>query len=334
MRTAVFSTKPYDKQFLDAANQQAGHPHELIYLEPRLTADTARLAEGCDAVCAFVNDVLDPPCLERLHQAGVARIALRSAGFNHVHLDTAHRLGLRVARVPAYDPHGVAEHAVALMLTLNRHTHRAHNRIRERDFSLHGLLGFTMHGRTAGVVGTGKIGDAVARILLGFGCRVLAFDLHPADDLKAAGVTYVDLDTLMADSDIITLHCPLTEDTHHLIGPDRLAQVKPGVMIINTSRGKLVDTPAVIDALKDGRVGSLGLDVYEEEESIFFEDRADQILTDDTFARLLTFPNVLITGHQAFFTRNALEEIAATTIDNLSALATDQPCDNEIKPQG
>jgi len=333
MRTAVFSTKPYDREFLGRANDALDTPHDLVFLEPRLTADTARLAEGCPAVCAFVNDVLDEACLETLHEVGVRFVVLRSAGFNHVHLPTAQRLGLRVARVPAYDPHGVAEHAVALMLTLNRHTHRAHNRVRERDFSLNGLLGFTMHGRTAGVVGTGKIGHAVARILLGFGCRVLAHDRREDDDLKQAGVEYTDLDTLLAESHIITLHCPLTDDTHHLICSDALDKVKPGVMIINTSRGKLVDTPAVIDALKDGRVGSLGLDVYEEEESIFFEDRENQILADDTFARLLTFPNVLVTGHQAFFTRNALEEIAETTLANLDDFDADRPCDNEVKPK-
>lgn len=333
MRVAVFSAKPYDRRFLDAANARQGSGHHLVYVETRLSAESTHMAEGCEAVCAFVNDNLDRACLDRLKDAGIRCVLLRSAGFNHVDMTAAHEHGLRVARVPAYDPNGVAEHAVALMLTLNRHTHRAHNRVRERDFSLEGLLGFTMFGRTAGVVGTGKIGQAVARILLGFGCRVLAQDVRPDDGLVELGVEYVDHDRLLAESDIVTLHCPLTDETHHLIDADAVDRMKPGVMLINTSRGALVDTQAVIDGLKRGRIGYLGLDVYEEEESLFFEDRADELLTDDVFARLLTFPNVLVTGHQAFFTEPALREIAETTIESLDDFAAGRPCANEIAPE-
>jgi D-lactate dehydrogenase len=300
MRTAVFSTKQYDRQFLDAAN--LAHNHELYYFEPRLTEQTVPLAEGFPAVCAFVNDHLHAAVLEHLANHGTRLIALRSAGFNNVDLITADRLDITVVRVPAYSPHAVAEHAIGMILALNRRIHRAHNRVREGNFALDGLMGFVMRGRTIGIVGTGQIGAAVAGIIKGFGCRILAYDPYPNPGLEADGVSYVGLNQLFAESDVISLHCPLMQETYHLIDDAALRQMKPGVMLINTSRGALLDTRAVIDGLKDGRIGYLGLDVYEEEENLFFQDLSDRVIRDDTFARLLTFPNVLITRHQAFFT--------------------------------
>jgi D-lactate dehydrogenase len=317
MKVAVFSTKAYDQRFLDAANER--HGHELRYLEPRLTAVTAPLAADCGAVCAFVNDQVDAEALRVLKEGGTKLIALRSAGFNHVDLDAASALGITVARVPAYSPYAVAEHAVALILALNRKLHRAYARVREANFSLEGLLGFDVNGRTVGVVGTGKIGTVFARIMKGFGCRLLAYDPYPNAECEVLGVEYVDLPTLFGASDIIALHAPLTSESYHLIDAAALEQMKQGVMLINTSRGALVDTRAVIDALKSGRLGALGLDVYEEEEGLFFEDFSGQVITDDVFARLLTFPNVLITGHQGFFTAEALHNIADTTLANVTA---------------
>jgi D-lactate dehydrogenase len=317
MRVAVFSTKPYDEQFLRAANDEAGH--ELHFLEPRLTPETVPLAAGADAVCAFVNDDLGAEVLEGLASTGVRLVALRSAGFNHVDLSAADHLGLPVVRVPGYSPHAVAEHCVGLVLALNRKLHRAYNRVREGNFSLTGLLGFDLRGKTVGVVGTGQIGARFAQIMVGFGCDVVASDPYPDEACRAAGVTYLDLDEVLGRSDVVALHCPLTPDTHHLIDAERLERMKHGVMLINTSRGALIDTTAVIDALKSGRIGHLGLDVYEEEADLFFEDLSDQVLHDDVFSRLLTFPNVIITGHQAFFTSEALGNIAGTTIDNITA---------------
>lgn len=331
MKIAFFNTKRYDRRFFDAGNES--HGHEISYLEPRLDASSAVIAAGHDAACLFVNDDASAPVIEALAAQGVKHLALRSAGFNHVDLDAAHDAGMSVVRVPAYSPHGVAEHAIALMMTLNRMTHRAFNRVREGNFALEGLLGFEMHGRTAGVVGTGKIGAAAARILVGFGCKVLAFDVHENDELKNLGVAYVSQDELFRQSEIITLHCPLMPETQHLINADTLGQMRDGVMLINTSRGKLIDTDAVIDALKSGRVGHLGLDVYEEEDKLFFEDRSGDILQDDEFARLLTFPNVLITGHQAFFTKHALQEIAGVTLKNLTQLENGDDCANRLAPQ-
>ncbi|MEM9417775.1 MAG: 2-hydroxyacid dehydrogenase [Planctomycetota bacterium] len=328
MKIAFFNTKRYDRRFFDAANAQ--HSHDITYLDPRLDVNSAVIASGHDAACLFVNDDGSAPVIETLAAQGVKHLALRSAGFNHVDLKAAEQAGMTVCRVPAYSPHGVAEHAIALMMTLNRMTHRAFNRVRESNFALEGLLGFEMHGRTAGVVGTGKIGAAAARILVGFGCRVLAYDVYENAELKALGVEYVALDELFAQSEIITLHCPLMPETEHLINADTLSQMQDGVMLINTSRGKLIHTDAVIDALKTGRVGHLGLDVYEEEDELFFEDHSGDILQDDEFARLLTFPNVLITGHQAFFTRHALEEIASVTLTNLTQLERGEPCPNTL----
>lgn len=312
---AVFSTKPYDERFLNSANE--AHAHALTFLEPRLTPATAPLASGFEAVCAFVNDDLNRVVLEVLAAGGTRLLALRSAGFNHVDLAAAKKLGLVVTRVPAYSPYAVAEHTLALILALNRKVHRAYNRVREGNFTLDGLLGFDLHGKTVGVVGTGKIGIAFAQIMSGFGCRLLAYDPYPNE---SAGVArYVSLPHLLEEADILSLHCPLTPETHHLIGDETLRQMKQGVMLINTSRGALVDTRAVIRALKSGKLGYLGLDVYEEETELFFEDRSSRVIQDDVFSRLLTFPNVLITGHQAFFTEEALHNIAATTLANVTA---------------
>jgi len=316
MRIAVFSTKPYDRTFLDQANQV--HQHQLVYLDARLTVDTAALASGFSGVCVFVNDKLDREVLQLLHANGTRLIALRSAGFNNVDLPEAERLEMTVVRVPAYSPHAVAEHAVALILSLNRMTFRAYNRVREGNFSLDGLLGFDLYGKTVGVIGTGKIGLIFADIMRGFGCRVLAHDPFPSADAKTF-VTYVPLEQLFEEADIISLHCPLTPETHHLIDDAAIAQMKQGVMLVNTGRGRVVDTRAVIDGLKSGKIGRLGLDVYEEEENLFFQDLSQRVISDDQFMRLTTFPNVLITGHQAFFTAEALTNIAETTLANISA---------------
>lgn len=316
MQVAVFSTKPYDERFLTRA--AAGGRHTLTFHEARLVPATASLAEGHDAVCAFVNDDLGADVLMRLADAGVRLLALRSAGFNHVDVAAAEALGLTVARVPAYSPHAVAEHALALLLALNRKIYRAYNRVREGNFSLHGLLGFDLAGKTVGVVGTGQIGRAFARMVHGLGCEVLALDPAPSADLDGVA-TYVDRDALFAASDVVSLHCPLTPETYHLVDAAAIRRMKPGVTLINTSRGQLVDTPAVVEALKDGRIGRLGLDVYEEEGDLFFEDLSNRVIRDDVFSRLLTFPNVLVTGHQGFFTEEALTNIAATTVANLDA---------------
>jgi D-lactate dehydrogenase len=328
MRIAVFSTKPYDREYLTAANDAL--LHELHFLEPRLNRETAPLAQGFPAVCAFVNDVLDAETLAVLHTGGTRAIALRSAGFNHVHLPTAVRLGLKVMRVPAYSPYAVAEHTVGLILTLTRRLHKAYVRVREGNFSLDGLLGFDLHGRTVGVVGTGKIGAIVARIMHGFGCRLLCHDRVENPDCLALGAKYVPLDTLLAGADIITLHCPLMPETHHMISAAALAKMQRGAMLINTSRGALVETKAVIDALKHEQLGSLGLDVYEEEGDLFFEDLSRQVIQDDVFSRLLTFPNVMITAHQAFFTREALDAISRQTITNVTAFERGEPLVNEV----
>lgn len=328
MRVAVFSSKRYEEEYLADANSE--HGHELTFLEPRLTRDTAQLADGYPAVCCFVNDDLGADVLKVLHAGGTGLLALRSAGFNHVDLPVAAGLGMAVGRVPAYSPYAVAEHAVGLLLSLNRHIHRAYARVREHNFALNGLLGFDVHGTTVGVVGTGKIGRIFAKIMVGFGCRVLAYDPFPNDEARALGVQYVDLDTLLADSDIVALHCPLTPETHHLLDARAFALMKDDALLINTSRGALVDTQALVNALKAGQIGSVGLDVYEEEGDLFFEDLSDRIVTDDVFSRLLTFPNVLITSHQAFFTREALAAIAAVTMANITAFQRDGRPEHEV----
>jgi len=328
MNVLVYSAKRYDQESLEAANAAAGHT--LRYFETRLDRSTASLARGADAVCIFVNDTADAAVVEELAAGGVRLLALRCAGFNNVDLAAAKRHGMTVVRVPAYSPYAVAEHAVALILTLNRKTHRAFNRVREGNFALDGLLGFDLHGRTCGVVGTGKIGAIFARLMLAFGCRVLAQDLTPNPECVAAGVTYVNRERLLAESDIVALHCPLTPATRYLINEAAVAQMRPGVMLINTSRGALIDTRAVIAGLKSGRIGYLGIDVYEEEANLFFEDHSGRIICDDIFARLTTFPNVLITGHQGFFTRDALRNIAETTIRNLTEFAATGACENAV----
>jgi D-lactate dehydrogenase len=319
MQVAVFSTKPYDRQFLEAGNAAAGFPHEFAFLEARLSVETAPLAAGSGAVCAFVNDCLDRLVLERLAVLGIKLVVLRSAGFNNVDLLAADALKLPVARVPAYSPQAIAEHTLALILSLDRKIHKAYARVREGNFSLEGLLGFDLNGRTVGIVGTGKIGTAVARILHGFGCHILACDPSASTEVVALGGTYVELNTLLAASDVITLHCPLLPETRHIIDSGAVARMKRGVMLINTSRGGVIDTQAMIDGLKTGVIGYLGLDVYEEEDGLFFENLSQDVIQDDIFARLLTFPNVLVTGHQGFFTGEALTAIAAATIQNLSS---------------
>jgi D-lactate dehydrogenase len=329
MRIAVFDTHRHDRVALEEANQSQGH--ELTFFEPRLTSQTVSLAQGFDVACSFVNDQVDRATLNALHGYGVRLLALRSAGYNHVDLDAAAALGIPVVRVPEYSPHAVAEHAVALVLTLDRKIHRAYARVREGNFSLDGLLGFDLFGKTVGIVGTGRIGAAAARIFSGFGCHVVAFDVRVQPELAALGVEYVTLDALYARSDIISLHVPLTPATHHMIDGSALARMKRGIMLINTSRGALIDSRALIMALKLGHVGSAGLDVYEEEEGVFFEDLSDKVLQDDVLARLLTFPNVVVTSHQGFFTREALAAIAQTTLANVTAFARGEPLANQVQ---
>lgn len=316
MDVAVFSTKPYDRQFMDPA---AEGKHHLIYLDARLTPETAVLARGAHAACAFVNDQVNEAVLKEFKKLGVSLVALRSAGFNNVDLAAAKQQGITIARVPAYSPEAVSEHAIALILSLDRGIHRAYARVREGNFALDGLLGFNLHGRTVGVVGTGRIGSGVAKIMLGFGCKVVAHDVAPDPKCKALGVVYLPLHELLAASDIVTLHCPLTPKTRHLIDAAAIGKMKRGMMLINTSRGGIVDTQAVIDGLKEGSIGHLGLDVYEEEGDLFFEDMSNEVIQDDLFERLLMFTNVLVTGHQGFFTKEALTAIAEITVANIAA---------------
>jgi D-lactate dehydrogenase len=323
-RTVVFDTKPYDREQLELVST-AGEVG-WRFMECRLSADTAMAAKDATAVCIFVNDHADRPCLEALKELGVRHIALRCAGFNGVDLVAAKELGLAVTRVPAYSPYAVAEHAVALLLALNRKIPRANNRVHDLNFSLSGLVGFDLHGKTAGIVGTGKIGRIAAQILRGFGMRVLACDPLPSPEwAREYGVEYTDAPILMSESEVISLHTPLTLETHHIIRRETLELMKPGVVLVNVSRGALIDTRALIEALKAGRLGGVALDVYEEEEGVFFEDLSGTILHDDDLARLLTFPNVLITAHQAFLTKEALAEIARVTVANLTAFAGGRP---------
>ena len=329
MKTAFFSTKPYDREsFL--TNEHASQ-HEIDFFEPRLSKSTLPIARGYPCICVFVNDIVDRATIEALAAEGLKLIALRCAGFNNVDLSAARNCGVTVVRVPAYSPNSVAEHTVGLMLALNRSLHKAYNRVREGNFSLDGLLGFDFRGRTVGVIGTGKIGQTLCRIMKGFECRVLAFDIEKNTDCVAMGVEYVDeLPRLYTESDIVTLHCPLTPKTHHLIDTGAIAQMKPGVMLINTSRGALIDTRASIDGLKSGQIGSLGIDVYEEEAGLFFEDFSTTVISDDVFARLLTFPNVIVTGHQAFFTEDAMQQIATTTLSNIREYERFGDCENTV----
>jgi D-lactate dehydrogenase len=326
MKIAFFDTHGFEKAFFSTHSD-----HQIHFFETRLTPATAALADGFSCVCAFVNDQLNEAVLDKLKQGGTTLIALRSAGFNHVDLAAAKRLGMTVVRVPEYSPHAVAEHAVALIMTLNRKIHRAYARVREGNFSLNGLMGFDLNKKVVGVVGTGRIGKVFAQIMLGFGCRVLAYDRQIDSDLEKQGVIYVDLTSLFRESDIISLHVPLNKQTHHLVNDGALALTKPGVMLINTSRGGLIDTASLIRYLKNGHVGTAGLDVYEEEEGVFFENLSETVLQDDQLARLLTFPNVILTSHQAFLTIEALQAIATTTIQNIDDFIGGRPLSNEVK---
>lgn len=328
MKIAVFSSKPYDCRSLELAN--VDHRHEITHFDSHLDRSTVSLAAGYPAVCVFVNDTLDESVIKALAAQGTKLIALRCAGFNNVDVRAATSHGITVVRVPAYSPHAVAEHTVALILTLNRQIHRAYNRVREGNFALDGLLGFDLFGRTVGIIGTGKIGIEVAKIMKGFGCTVLAHDLYPNPAAEALGVRMVTPDKLFSDSDIISLHCPLTQETRHLIDSAAIERMKDGVMLINTSRGALIDTAAAIVGLKSGKIGYLGLDVYEEEADLFFEDLSNTLIKDDTFARLLTFPNVVITGHQAFFTAEALSKIAETTLHSVTEFEETGTSTNQI----
>jgi D-lactate dehydrogenase len=325
-KVAFFSTKPYDRQWFD---EQLKHTQDVAiqisYFEDRLTQENTGLAKGFPIICCFVNDVLDAKVLEELAQGGTKHIALRCAGFDMVDLQAAAKLGITVSRVPSYSPYAVAEHALAMIMTLNRKTHRAYNRTREGDYSIGGLLGFDINGRTAGIIGTGKIGAVLAKILQAMGCKVLAYDIYQDKELAKAGIQYVDLDTVLSQSDIISLHAPLTPQTKHMINDQAIAKMKQGVMLVNTSRGALIDTKALIHGLKSKKFGAVGLDVYEFEKGLFFENHKDEIIQDDLLQRLTTFPNVLITAHQAFFTKEAVTAIAEQTVDAMQSIAKGEP---------
>jgi D-lactate dehydrogenase len=318
MKITFFSTQPYDKQSFNQYNDSLGF--ELEFLETALNSQTVNLVQDATAVCVFVNDKVDAAVCKQLAEKGVKIIALRCAGFNNIDLEAVKQNGLKVCRVPAYSPEAVAEHAIAMILTLSRKTHKAYNRVREQNFSLNGLQGFNLHGKTVGVIGTGNIGKAFCKIMLGFGCRVMAFDLIANRDMEAMGVAYHPLIEVLQQADIISLHCPLNEQTQHLIGNGTIPFMKKGAMLINTSRGGLIDTKAIIAALKTGHIAYLGIDVYEQEEKLFFRDLSSSIIEDDTIQRLMSFSNVLVTAHQAFFTNEALAQIATITLNNVQQL--------------
>ncbi len=326
MKIAFYSAQSYDKTYFDQANTS----QEIRYLEARLEPHTVGLAAGCTAVCLFVNDQANAEAIQEFSKLGIKLIALRCAGFNNVDIEAAKACGIPVVKVPAYSPHAIAEHAVALILTLDRKTHKAYNRVRDGNFSLERLIGFDLFGKTVGVVGTGKIGAVFCEIMLGFGCKVLAYDIAANAALQAKGVQYVPLTDLLAQSDIVSLHCPLTPETRHLVNPDSVKAMKPGAMLINTSRGGLVDSSAVIDALKSGQLGYLGIDVYEQEEKLFARDLSDTIIQDDLILQLMTFPNVLITAHQAYLTEEALREIARITLLNIAAFEKGAVLTNQV----
>ena len=328
MKIAVFSAKRYDREFLDAANAGAGH--QLRYFDAPLDLESVALAAGHDAVCIFVNDTADAAVIETLASGGTRLVALRCTGFNNVDMQAAARFGLKVVRVVTYSPYSVAEHAVALLQAINRKIHRAYNRTRDSNFSLDGLMGFDLHGKTVAVVGTGKIGRVFARIMLGFGCEVIGHDKYPAPEFEALGARYAEPGEIGARADIISLHCPLTPETHHIVNKVTLARTKRGALLINTSRGGLIDTEAAIEALKSGQLGGLAIDVYEQEADLFFRDLSSTVISDDIFQRLLSFPNVIVTGHQAFFTEEAISTICETTINSVTEFATGQPLSNEI----
>lgn len=324
-----YDAKPYDIEFFEKANQKYGY--EFKFFKEKLDRETAVLSKGYNVVCLFVNDDANKEVIEKLKENDVDLIALRCAGYNNVDLNAAYKNKIHVVRVPAYSPYAVAEHTIALMLTLNRKTHKAYLRTRELNFSINGLMGFDMHGKTVGVIGTGQIGKIAIQILKGFGVKILAYDVYPDKNFaEMIGFEYTNLDKIFSESDIITLHCPLTPETKYIINENSIAKMKDGVIIINTSRGKLIDTKALINGLKTGKIGGAGLDVYEEESEYFFEDYSSQILPDDILARLLTFPNVVITSHQAFFTKEALTNIAETTLQNIKDFYDGVPLKNEI----
>ena len=326
MKIAFFSSQPYDKEYFERYNGQ----HEITFFEVQLNEQTVNLAKGCDAICAFVNDKLNASVIKTLAETGIKIIAQRCAGFNNVDITAAKENKIAVVRVPAYSPHAVAEHALALIMTLNRKTHKAYNRVREGNFSLDRLTGFDLYGKTVGIVGTGKIGHCFAYIMLGLGCKVLAFDIIVGKDLEDAGVQYLPLKDVLQQSNIVSLHCPLTEQTKHIINNSTLDLMKNGAMLINTSRGALIDTRAAIAALKKGKLGYLGIDVYEQEEKLFFHDLSENIIEDDVIIRLLSFPNVLITSHQGFLTDEALTQIALITLQNLSDFEQGKKLENAV----
>lgn len=326
MKVAVFSTKSYDIEFLEQANSTGRHL--FTFLDASLKESTTKLTEGFNAVCVFVNDELNAYVIDKMAANGIKVIVLRCAGFNNVDVERAAKWGIKVLRVPAYSPHAVAEHAVALIMTLNRKTHKAFNRIREGNFNIERLTGFELDGKTVGVIGTGRIGAVFSNIMMGFGCKVIAHDAYENSSLKECGVEYMGLEELFGQSDIVSLHCPLTPETHHMINESTIRQMKKGVMIINTSRGKLVDTEAAINGMINGKIGYLGIDVYEQEESLFFKDLSEVIIRDEKISRLMILPNVLITAHQAYFTDNALIQISNTTLQNLTDFET-----GTIQPQ-
>ena len=328
MKVAVFSTKPYDRHFLNLANEKFGH--ELTYFDNRLRPETSVLAQGAESVSIFVNDEINAETIDALANQGVKTIALRCSGFNNVDLEAAKKHNIAVVRVPAYSPYAVAEHAIALLLSLNRKIYKARARILDGNFTLDGLIGFELNGLTVGVIGTGEIGFVVSRILKGFGCNVLGYDIQKNPKCLELGVEYKPLEEIFKQADILTLHCPLVPPTYHMINKDSLATMKDGVTIINTSRGALIDASDAIDALKSGKIGYLGLDVYEEEQELFFEDHSKDILQDDIFARLISFHNVVVTGHQAYFTRNALQTIAETTLQNITDVQKSGECANAV----
>jgi D-lactate dehydrogenase len=329
MRIAVFSTKSYDQEYFEKYAQD--NEYNFSFFETPLNKDTANLTIGFDIVCVFVNDNVDLSTIEILSKNEVKLIALRCAGFNNIDIEAAKANNIKVVRVPAYSPEAVAEHAVALILTLNRKTHKAYNRVREGNFSLKNLIGFNIHGKTIGVIGTGQIGQTFCRVIKGFGCKIIAFDIFKSQELIDSGVTYLPLDAVFKQSDILSLHCPLNPDTKHIINDQSIALMKKGVMIINTSRGALINTVDVIKGLSNRKIGYLGIDVYEQEEKLFFEDLSERIIQDDLILRLNSFPNVLITSHQAFFTKEAMDEITCTTLENINAFEKNLPLENEVK---
>lgn len=329
MKIAVFSTKSYDQEYFEKYNDE--HNYTFSFYETALNSDTAKLTIGSDVVCVFVNDVVDKATIDVLNTNGVKLIALRCAGYNNVDLEAAENHNIKVVRVPAYSPEAVAEHALALILTLNRKTHKAYNRVREGNFSLKNLIGFNLHNKTIGVIGTGQIGVTFCKIIKGFGCKIIAYDIAENEELLELGVTYVSLEEVFKQSDILSLHCPLNKHTKHIINAASIAAMKEGIMIINTSRGALVNTADVIEGLITKKIGYLGIDVYEQEENLFFEDLSEHIIQDEQILRLLSFPNVLITSHQAYFTKEAMDQITITTLENIKVFQNNTELTNEVK---